>query len=96
MQQAGCGVAGEDITLDPDDGGDVGMPVGVGQLAGGIEDGDGAAFVAVAAVVAAVGKAERRRGGGDLLALLEQGRLVVLELNDQGNAGLCGDLEMFF
>ena len=82
VQQPGCGVAGEDIALDTDNGGNVGMPVGACQLVGGIEDGDGAAFVAVAAAVVAVGRPERRRGRGDLLALLVQGRLVVLDLDD--------------
>ena len=54
-QQPGPGIAGEDIALDPDDGGDVGVPVGVGQFVGGIEDADGAGFVAVATLVAALG-----------------------------------------
>jgi hypothetical protein len=62
---------------------------------GGVEDGHGAALVAVAARVAAVGRAERRRGGRDLLDPLVQGRLVVLDPDDQGDAGCCGDLEMF-
>ena len=88
--------AGEDIALDTDDGGDVGMPVAVGEFVGGIEDGDGAAFVAVAAVVVAMGGAERGRGGGDFLDLLVQGRLVVLDLDDQGDVGFGGDLECFF
>jgi hypothetical protein len=39
------------------------MPVGVGQTVGGIEDGDGAAFIAVAALVVAVDRPERRCGG---------------------------------
>jgi hypothetical protein len=95
-QQPGPGVAGEDIALDTDDGGDVGMPVGVGQFAGRIEDGDGAAFVAVAALVAAVGRPDWLRGGGDFLDLLVQGRLVVLDLNDQGDVGFRRELEMFF
>ena len=54
-QQPGPGIAGEDIALDPDDGGDVGVPVGVGQFVGGIEDADGAGFVAVATLGAALG-----------------------------------------
>lgn len=96
VQQPSCGVAGEDSALDTDDGGNVGMPVGVYQLVGGIEDGDGAAFVAVAAAVMAVGRPERWRGRRDLLALPVQGRLVVLDLDDQGDVALCGDLEVFF
>jgi len=49
---------------------------------GGVEDGDGAAFVTVAALVAAVGSAQRRRGRGDLLEALVQGRLIGLDLDD--------------
>ena len=87
-QQPGLGVAGVDVALYPDDGGDVQMPVGVGQFVCGLEDGDGAAFVAVAALVVAVGGPERRRGGGDFLDPLVQGRLVVLDADDQGDAGV--------
>ena len=53
-QQPGLGVAGVDVTLNPDDGGDMRVPVGAGQLVCGIEDGDGAAFVAVATYVVAI------------------------------------------
>jgi hypothetical protein len=95
-QEPGLGVAGVDGALDPDDGGGVAMPVGVGQLVGGVGDGDGAAFVAAAALVVAVGRAERRRGRGDLPALLAQARLVVLDLDDPGDVRLCGDRECFF
>ena len=95
-QQPGSGIAGVDVALDPDDGGHVRMPVGVGQTVGGIEDGDGATFVAAAAFVVAVGRPERRRGGRDLLGFLVQGRLVVLDPDDQGDVGCCCDLEMFF
>ncbi len=62
-QQPGLGVAGVDVAFDPDDGGDVRMPVGLGQLVGWVEDGDGAAFVAVAALVVAVDGPERCCGG---------------------------------
>ena len=95
-QQPGCGISGEDEALDPDDSGDVGMPVGVGQPVGRIEDSDSATFVAISALVAAVGRPERRCGCGDLVATLVQGWLVVLDLDDQGDIGLCGNLEMFF
>ena len=95
-QQPGRGVAGIDAALDTDDGGDVRMPVGFGQLVGGIEDTDGTTFVAVATLVVAVGRPERCRCGRKLLAFLVQGRLVVLDLNDQGDVGFCGDLEVFF
>ena len=95
-QQPGFGVAGMDVTLDPDDGGDVRMPAGAGQLGGRIEDGDGAAFVAVAALVVAAGGPERRRGGRDFLDPLMQDRLVVFDTDNQGDVSLRGDLEMFF
>ena len=49
VQQPGAGVAGEHVALDTDTGGDVGMPAGIGQFVGRIEDGDDAAFVAVLA-----------------------------------------------
>jgi hypothetical protein len=59
MQDPGLAVAGEDISIDADDGRDVGMPVGVGEFVLGIEDRDGAGFVAVARLVAALGGSER-------------------------------------
>jgi len=73
-----------------------GVPAGVGQRVCGLEDGDGAAFVAVAALVVGVGRPERRRGGRDLLDPLVQGWLVVLDADDQGDVGRCGGFEMFF
>jgi hypothetical protein len=74
----------------------VGMPVGIRQLVGGIEYADAAGFVAVAAFVVAVDRPERRRGGGYLLDLPVQARLVVLDLDDQCDVSFCRDLEMFF
>jgi len=96
VQQPGLGDTGEDIALDTDDGGDVGMPVCVSQFAGGIEDGDGAAFVAVACLVVAVRGLDRGGSLGDVLDLLAQSGLVVLDLDDQGDVGFSGDLEVFF
>jgi len=72
------------------------MPVGSGKLVGGIEDRDDAGFVAVAAGIVAMAAPARGCGGGDFLDLSVQGRLVVLDLDDQGDVGLRGDLEMFF
>jgi hypothetical protein len=54
-QQPGLAVAAVDAALDPNDGGNMGVPVSSGQFAGGIKDGDGTAFVTVAALVVAVG-----------------------------------------
>ncbi len=95
-QQPGLGVACVDVALNLDDGGDMRVPVGAGQLACGMEDGVGAAFVAVAVRVVAVGGPDCGRGGRGLLDPLVQGRLVVLDLDDQGDVGCGGDLEMFF
>jgi uncharacterized membrane protein YeiH len=74
----------------------VGFPVGAVEFAFGIEDADGAAFVATAPLVVAVAGTVRGSGGGDLRDCLKQGRLVALDLNDQSDIGLCGDLEVFF
>jgi hypothetical protein len=95
-QQPGLGIAGEDLARNTDDSGDVGMPVAIGQFAGGIEDGDSAALVAVATLIVAVGRPERHSGDGDVLDLLEKGRLVVFDLDDQGDVGFGGNFEMFF
>ena len=95
-QQPGLAVAGKHLALDADDGGDVSVPVGSGKPVGGIEHRDGAAFVAVATGIVAMGTPERGCGGGDCLDVSVQGRLVVLDLDDQGDVGFCGDLEMFF
>lgn len=94
-QQPGLGVAGVDAALDPDGGGDMRLPVGAGQRVGRIEDGDGAALVAVAALVVAMGSMERCRGGRDLLDCLMQGRLVAPDPDDQGYVGGCRDGEKF-
>jgi hypothetical protein len=96
VQQAGLAVAGKYIALDTNDCRDVGTPVGAGELVGRIEDGDGAALVAVAAYVVTVIGFERRRGFGNRGDLLEQGRLVVLDLDDQRDIGFGCDLEVFF
>ena len=44
---------GEDVTLDADDGADEGGPLGVGEGAGGIEDGDAALLLSVTPAIAA-------------------------------------------
>lgn len=74
----------------------MGVPVGIGQCVGRIEYADGAAFVAVAAVVTAAGRAEWRRSIREILDPLVQARLVILDLNDQREIGFCRDLECFF
>jgi hypothetical protein len=95
-QQAGFAIADEHVALDADDGGDVRAPVGCVKLVAGIEDGDGTAFVTVAASIVAMGTPARGGGGGDFLNLSVQGGLVVLDLDDQGDVGFYGDCKMFF
>src|SRR6204780_5430446 len=81
-QQPIPGVAGVDNTLDTDDGPGVDLPVPVVEFVSGIENADGAPFVAVATLVMAVVRAERRRGGSKFRDILMQGRLVALDLDD--------------
>lgn len=95
-QQPVLGAAGVDDTLDTEDGLDMIFPVGVVEFAAGVEGGDSAALVATAPLVMALAGTQRRGRGGDLGDRLEQGRLVALDLNDQGDVGLLGDLEVFF
>jgi hypothetical protein len=96
MMKATAGIAGEDVALDPDDGPDVMIPVGVGKSVGGIEDSDDAAFDAIAPFALAAGGIERRGCGADIARLIEQSGLIVLELDDQGEVRGAGDLEQFF
>jgi hypothetical protein len=82
VQQAGLAAAGEHLTFDADDGGDVRMPVAADELVGRVEDADGAALVAVASGVAAMSGGDRGRGGSDLLDLLVKGRELWPNLGD--------------
>jgi hypothetical protein len=72
------------------------IPVGASEFIGRIEDGDDTPFVAVATLVVAARGTERSGSRADVLSLLVQGRLVVLDLNDQGDVCITGDLEQFF
>lgn len=96
VQQPVPGVAGVDNTLDADDGLGVSLPVAVVELTSRIKDTDGAAFVAVAAFVMAVVRAERRRHGGKLSQILLQAWLIALDLDDEADAALLSDVEGFF
>jgi hypothetical protein len=60
------------------------------------EDGDGSAFEAAASVVILVVGTDRRRCGDDLRDGLFKRWLVALDLDDQGDTGFPGDIEMFF
>ena len=72
------------------------LPVGVGEFAGRIEDRHGAVFEAAATVADGFAGTEGFCRIGNLNDRLQQGRLVALDLNDQRDIGLLGDLEMFF
>jgi hypothetical protein len=72
------------------------MPVGSGKLVGGIEDRDDAGFVTVATGVMAMGIVALGAGDGNLFDQPVQGGLIIFDLDDKGDVGLCGDLEMFF
>jgi hypothetical protein len=95
-QQPGLGAAAIDNAIDAEDGADMSAPVVVAEFVRWVEDGDGAAFVATAPLVVAVAGAERFSDGGDLGDCLEKGRLVALDLNNEGYFGLLGDLKLFF
>ena len=73
-----------------------GCPAGVDEGLGGSKDAAGASLIAVAASVVALGGIARCGGGGDLGDRLMERWLVALDLDDQGDAGLGGDVEMFF
>jgi hypothetical protein len=79
---AGAGAAGEDVTLDADDGADEGGPLGVGDDAGGVEEGDAALLLPITAAIAVADMRERCSAGSEILRLLVQGWLGVLELYD--------------
>ena len=78
------------------DRGDVGMPIGVGECVGRIEDSDGTGFIAIASMIAALGAIVRRGRRGQVFNRGFQGRLIVLDLNDQADFSVLGDLEEFF
>lgn len=95
-EQPGCRIACGDRALDPDDRGDMGVPIGAGECVGRAEDRDDPGFIAIAAVIAAVGGIVRRGCRGEAFDRAFQGRLIVLDLNDQTDFGGLGDLEEFF
>ena len=72
------------------------VPFRLAEFTGGLEAGDGAAFVTTAPLVLAMASIYRLGCGGDLGDGPKQARLVAFDLNDQGDAGLPGDLEVFF
>ena len=87
----------EDRALDPDDGGHVRLPFRSGDRRLGFERGDGAGFVAVTPVLVDAAFARQRLGDrADGLDLAIEGRLIVLDLDNQMRVGGCGGFEGFF
>jgi hypothetical protein len=72
------------------------LPIASGKRLTRIEDSDGSAFKTAAAVLIVTVDADRGGVGDDASDGLFKRRLVGLDLNDQGDGSLLGDLEMFF
>lgn len=86
-----------DRTLDPDDGGHMWLPFRSGDGRLGFEHGDGAGFVAVTPVLVDAPFARQGLGiGADGFDLAVEGRLIVLDLNNQMGVGGGGGFEGFF
>ena len=96
LEQPGFGIACGDCALDLNDGGDMRMPVGAGERAGGIEDGDDAGFVTIAAAAAGLDDVVWAARSGDMADRLFQRRLIVLDLDDEADVACLGDVEGFF
>jgi hypothetical protein len=95
-QQSGSSGAGVDEALDPNDGCDMLPPIGSRERFTWIEDGDCSAFKAAAAALIVMVGTDRGGVGDEGCNGPFKRRLVGLDLNDQGDFGLLGDLEMFF
>jgi hypothetical protein len=85
-----------DKTFDTHDGADLILPVRVVEFVGCLEDRDSAVFVTIAALVVGFAGTEWFCLRGDLGDALKQVRLVALDLDDQRDISLLGNLEMFF
>jgi len=81
---------------DLDDRGDEVFPFASGNGVARIENGDGAGFTAVMSAVRGRRGVEGLFRGGDALRLFMQGRLVVLDLNDEMSFRFLGGFESFF
>lgn len=93
---SGRGRADQGAAANAHEGCDEGSPFGVAQRVGWVEDLDVTVFLPVAGAVAAMVAREGLRRCGEGFEVMLQGRLVLLDLNDQVIAGRLGDLEGFF
>ena len=86
-----------DRTLDPDDGSHMRLPFRFSDRRLGLEHGDGSGFVAVTPVPVDAHFARQRlgrRADGSDFAI--EGRLIVLDLDNQMGVGRGGGFERFF
>ncbi len=83
-------------TRDAHDRGDQRRPFAVIEKSAGCKDFDTPVFLPISRQIAAIVTRDRNRRRGDVLAALQQARLVAFDLNDQLIAGCFGDLEGFF
>ena len=94
--EAGLGITMQDIAGDADDGLDQWLPLGSSNRGVGAEYFGSPGFVSAAPGgdlgVAAGGVA----GSADGFDILQQGGLIILQLNDDASLRLCGGLEGFF
>lgn len=94
-QQSGSRGAGVDETLDPNHGSHMRLPLAARERFAGIEDGDGSTRKPTAPPLIVMAGTDRGGFGDDVCDGLFKRRLVGLDLNDQGDVGLLGRLEMF-
>lgn len=81
---------------DAHDRGDQRRPFSVIERSAGRKDFDTPVFLPISRHIAAVVDGDRSCRRGDLLAALQQARLIAFDLHDQFIAGRLGDLESFF
>ena len=92
-----CGLEVEDRALDPDDSGHMRLPFGSTDGRLGFEDGDGPCFVAVTPVLVDAPFARQWPGArADGFDRAAEGRLIVLDLDDQMSVGGGGGFKRFF
>ena len=96
VPEAGLGITMQDIAGDACDDLDQWFPLGSSNRGGGAEYLGGPGFMSAASGgdlgVAAGGVA----GGADGFDIVQQGGLIILQLNDDASLRLCGGLEGFF